>query len=130
MGDKQIVTTVIENGQTLLEYSVTPAGDGDLDAGPVECAENATTELVVAIDVSQLKSLVIKASGPCTLKTNDPDTPDDTLELNAAPYAYQWTEGAPHDLLLESDVTSLHVAVPDGGGAVMLTMLGRYDVTP
>ncbi len=129
MSNKQIVTTVNENGQKLLEYSETPTGDGDLDLGPVVCAEDDTTDLVFAIDVSQVKSLVFKASGPCSIKTNSASEPDYTLDLADAPHAYLWTSGSPAALVLVDDVTSLHVVVPDGGGDVTLEVYGRYDAT-
>jgi len=67
-----------------------------------------TTELIVALDVSEIKAIVISSNVQVTLKTNDADAPDDTIVIKAG-VPYIWNLDSYHALLLTDDVTSIFV---------------------
>lgn len=85
-------------------------------------------EVIIAIDVSQVKSITMKATGALKVETNNGTTPDDTIDL-VADWPYVWTEHSYDALLLGTDVTKLFLTNA-GGTAVTFTIDVIYDPTP
>lgn len=73
-------------------------------------------DIVVAIDVSAVKSFYIVSSAAVTIETNDGSSPDDTLGL-AAGVPYVWNTGSEDSFLLTADVTVLYVTNASGSSA-------------
>jgi len=97
---------------------------------PLDVAGSTTDkEVVVAIDVSQIKELIIKASVDMTLETNDGTTPDNTIALKAN-FAYVWAKDYSYDTCkLTVDVTKLYLTNA-GATAGTFELLCVYDSTP
>jgi hypothetical protein len=90
--------------------------------------DDATTEMLVAIDVSTVKSIVLASDQDVTVKTNDAGTPDDTIALKAG-VPYVWNTDSYDTLLLTVDVTAFHVVNASGEEAT-LEMECLVDPTP
>jgi hypothetical protein len=92
-------------------------------------ADNATDyEIVVAIDVSAVKSFYVVSDQAITIETNNGTTPDDTLNL-AAGIPYVWTTDMLDSFLLGTDVTSIFVTNASGATAT-LHLRCLQDATP
>ena len=94
-----------------LEGDVEAAVSQDIDASAVNI------EILVALDVSKLQSVVIKSSQDCTVKTNSSGSPDDTLTL-VANVPYVWTINSYDASLITADVSKIFVT---NGAAVAMT---------
>lgn len=89
----------------------------------------ATNQLVsLALDVSQIQSLILLSSRNVTLKTNSSTTPTNTLNL-VANVPYIWNSDSYDTSKLTADVTSLFVTNSSGADAV-LKISAVLDPTP
>ena len=87
------------------------------------------TQYVCAIDVSQIKFIVIVATEDCTLKANSSGAPDYTLTLKADKPLIWW-EGCGYTNLLTTDTTSFYLTCAATATDFDLTIRGIYDPTP
>lgn len=87
-------------------------------------------EMIIAIDVSAIKHIYIKADVDMTLETNDGTTPTDTINLKAnVPYIFNADIDAYFTNLLTADVTSIFMTNASGtDGTLELEVL--TDPTP
>lgn len=92
------------------------------------CANSATTELVVAIDVSEISAILIHSTQAVTLKTNDSGTPDETVSI-VADVPYIWHTDSYFSNVLETDITSLFITNASGAAATV-TVVVVTDATP
>ena len=105
----------------------TASGHAGVDAESI--ANGQTAFLInIAIDVSAVKSLIIKSDQDITIKTNSSGSPDDTLTIEANK-EYAWNEDSLDTLLLTVDVTKIYVANASGSTAT-LTIDCIQDSTP
>lgn len=127
---KHILRQIIESsaGVPLTEkqntYSGTSVGgvDGETAAG------SGTTEFVVAIDVSAVKSFFVVCSVDAILETNSSSAADDTISLVAG-VPYVWNTDSYDAFLLGTDVTSIFFTV--AGATAGVVYLGYVaDATP
>ena len=87
-------------------------------------------EVVVAIDVSQLVSIVMVSDQDLTIETNDGDTPDDTIALAAnVPYVWNADQYGYADTKLTVDVTALYLTNASGAAATFRAEI-LQDPTP
>ena len=98
-----------------------------LDAEPVP-ADSTDLEIVIAIDVSAIKLIIILASHDLTLETNNGAAPDDTLNLVAG-RPYVWYTGSYYTNLLTTDITSIFMTEAASDDAT-LDILALVDATP
>lgn len=93
--------------------------------------DGATDQLIViAIDVSAIKNIYIKADQDLTIETNNGTTPDDTINLKAnVPYVFNADINSYFTNLLTTDVTALYVTNASGTDAT-LEMEVLTDPTP
>lgn len=100
--------------------------DGDANLDETIIPQDSTDLLVSwAVDVSQIKCIVIEASEDMTIETNDGTTPDDTLNLLAGePYIWHATSLFTNKLTV--DVTELRVTNTTAG---TLAILCKYRAT-
>ena len=83
-------------------------GDVEVAISQTIVASAANVEVLVAIDISALQSIVIKSSTNCTVKTNDSGAPDDTITLVAG-VPYVWTINSYAASELTADVSKIFV---------------------
>jgi hypothetical protein len=89
----------------------------------------ATNQLVsLALDVSQIQSLILVSSRNVTLKTNNATTPTNTINL-VANVPYIWNTDSYDTNKLTADVTSLFVTNSSGSDA-LLRISAVLDPTP
>lgn len=76
-------------------------------------------EIVMGIDVSKVKMIMILATGGAlTIETNDGTTPDDTLSMtDGVPRV--WRNGDYNTIFLSADVTSLFVTNASGASVTL-----------
>lgn len=93
-----------------LSISTTESLEGEVEAAISQDinASAANVEILVALDVSKLQSVVIKASQDCTVKTNSSGAPDDTLTIEAN-VPYVWTINSYDANLITADVSKVFV---------------------
>ena len=89
-------------------------------------AIGTNVQVNLAIDVSALKSLYIKASTACTIKTNSSGSPDDTLVLTAG-QVISWHNLMSADNPLTVDVTKIYVT---NAAQCALKIYALQDATP
>lgn len=89
----------------------------------------ATNQLVsLALDVSQIQSLIVVSSRNITLKSNNATTPTNTINL-VANVPYIWNTDSYDTNKLTADVTSLFVTNSSGSDA-LLRISAVLDPTP
>lgn len=99
------------------------------DASPLQIADSTTDgEVVAALDVSALKSLMILSDQNVTIETNDGSSADDTLTLvGGEPLV--WWDGCGYSCPLTADVTAFYITNASGATAnVQMRFLS--DPTP
>ena len=84
-------------------------------------------QVAFALDVSQLKAIVINSSQNVTLETNSGSAADETISL-LADVPYVWHYQSYHPCLLETDLTALFITNASGSAAT-LQIEALYDAT-
>lgn len=83
-------------------------GESQIALSPI-IPDGTTNQLIlIAIDVSLLKFLVIKSDKNITIKTNSSGSPDDTLVIYAN-NPYVWADGDYNGCLVTTDVASMYI---------------------
>lgn len=83
-------------------------GENQITLSPVIPDATTNQEILVAIDISLLKLIVIKSDQNITIKTNSSGSPDDTLAI-VANVPYVWSETDYNALLLTVDVAKFFI---------------------
>lgn len=83
-------------------------GENQITLAPVIPATTTDREILLAIDISLLKLIVISSDRNVTIETNSASAPDDTLTLVAG-IPYIWADGDYNALLLTDDVARIFV---------------------
>lgn len=130
MPTHKITRQVQVGGKTLKgEISVvSPMGVTLDDGGSQVATQNATTQFMVGIDVSAVKSFFLMSDKNLTLKTNSTGSPANTIAL-VANVPYEWHEGDYNVFLLTTDVTSMYF-VNAGAQDAHVYMECGVDPTP
>lgn len=87
-----------------------------------EAVADAQTDqlIVIAIDVSEIQNIYIKADQDLTIETNNGTTPTDTINLKAnVPYVFNADLDQYFTNLLTADVTALYVTNASGSNATL-----------
>jgi hypothetical protein len=71
-------------------------------------ASAADEQIIIPIDISQVKLLFILSELDLTLETNNGTTPDDTIAIKAG-VPYLWREDKVDSLILTADVDAIFV---------------------
>ena len=109
-----------------LGYSVPSSAGGEVNLDE-DIPIAAATEFDIAIDVSQLKSLMLVADVDCTVKTNNSGAPDNTLNLKANKPLVWESQSGYFATPLTVDVTKLFI---NSAAAGTLKLRGLVDPTP
>ena len=124
-----IATTWSRSGETISQ-SVSVTADGEINADVALTASQANKQVDVAIDVSDLKSLLISSDVNCTVYTNAASggSPDQTIAITADKPLI-WNQYSGLENPLDTDVTALYIT---NGAAAAGTVKIRalLDVTP
>jgi hypothetical protein len=123
-----------------LNQTIDPAGGnavtatkqytGSAHVGIRETVANGQTDkqINVAIDVSAVKSIIIKSTQDVTLETNSGSAADDTINL-LANVPYIWNTDSYDAFLLGTDVTALFITNASGASAD-ISVDAVLDATP
>lgn len=109
-------------------YTTEYEGDAS-DSRAIDVPEDTDQKLVnIAIDFSQITSLVLASDVDMTLETNDTGDPDDTIELKAN-VPMIWNADAYFDNPITADVTKIYLTTATvGAGVFVLEVV--HDSTP
>jgi hypothetical protein len=91
-----------------ISASRTFTGESQTTLAPTIPASTTNQQILLAIDISLLKLLVIKSDQNISIKTNSSSTPDNTLNI-VANVPYTWGDGDYNAKLLTADVESIFV---------------------
>jgi hypothetical protein len=129
-----IATTVRTNNGSITIPSVSVSGDAELVYDDTIAAGATNKQIVLAVDVSEVKCIVIAVDGLTTgktilIETNNSGTPVDTITLTADVKGVVWYTGSTADNPLTTDVTAFYVT-SDDTVARRLRIYVCADVTP
>ena len=122
------IETVHISGTNEVRKTVSKTASGEANLSETIPADSTDLELVIAIDFSALKMLLIVSNKALTLETNSGSVPDDTITLVADEPLVWWT-GSPHSNPLTADVTSIFVTEGASDEAI-LDIRTLQDATP
>lgn len=91
-------------------------------------AATTNQQIIIAFTMAALKSVLIKASSACTLKTNSTGSPDNTFSLDSDSgiiWNNQMTSANP----FTANVTTMYITTP-AGVSVELDIYALVDSTP
>ena len=130
----QVATTVRTNNGSVTVPTVSVTGDAELVYDDSIAAATTNKEIVLAVDVSEAKCIVIVTDGlttgkTMTLKTNSSGTPVDTLTLVPGALGVVWFTGSTAPNPFSADVTKFFVS-SDDTVARRLRIYVCADVTP
>lgn len=108
--------------------TVTLTADGEEVRELTIPAATTNQQILIAFTMAALKSVFIKASGPCTLKTNSSGAPDDTFALDSDS-GVVWNEQMLTENPFTVNVTTMYVTTPSGDD-VALQIYALVDATP
>lgn len=114
------------SGQKSASLQFSASADGEFD----EVVPPTTTNMPfsLALDISQVKSILLLSDQDVTLKTNSSSSPTDTIALKAN-QPYIWFTGAYDTCKITADVTTAFIT---NAGATQANVSARwlYDITP
>lgn len=93
-------------------------------------ANGGTTnqQILIAFTLTNLKSILITATGTCTLKTNSTSAPDDTFALDSDS-GVVWNNQMAAAIPFAANVTTMYLTVPSGD-PVTVEIDALFDSTP
>jgi hypothetical protein len=111
----RIIRTFIGTNGTQITAEMSQSAGQELNVSEVIPALSSDLLVALTLDVSQIKSLYIKATGGAmTLETNSGGSPANTITL-AANGVEEWQTGDNRANPLTTDVTALYVTSTAGG---------------
>jgi hypothetical protein len=119
--DAQIRSDVTSNAGSI-SASRAFSGDTQINLDTTIAAATTNQLFTLAIDVSQVKMLVMLAENAMTIKTNSSGSPANTVNLLAG-VPYEYGEGGYSTLVLTTDVTAIYVTSTLGGRLRILAIL-------
>lgn len=118
------------DGSSQESTSFTKTDEGVITVLDVDALATPVTNRLytIAIDVSQIKFIVMLASEDCTVEINNSTTGTPTINLKANE-PYIWWVNSPFTNLLDTDVTALYLTCAVTG-TINFTLRGIFDPTP
>ena len=108
--------------QGSISWSRNFSGDTQVALDTQIAAATTNQLFTLAIDVSQVKLLVMHSDVAMTIKTNSSGSPANTVNLIAG-LAYEYGEGGYSTLILTTDVTAIYVTSTLAGRLRILAIL-------
>ena len=128
MSFSHVHTQNIEAGGASISGGGTYSGSSQVRVSETVVTGSTDFEIVVGLDVSAVKSIVIKSDKAVTLETNSGSAADDTIALKAN-VPYVWNTDSYDAFLLGTDVTSIFITNASGSTAT-ITIDAIVDATP
>jgi len=122
------IQTTWENGTSAVSTRKQVTSDSEINVDVVIASATTNGQIVCAIDISELKSIVLNSTKDVTVKTNDGSTPDDTFTLKAN-NPLVWNNESPTANPFSADITDLYVTNASGADATV-QVRALLDVTP
>lgn len=124
------LTQRVQVGSQVIQPTTNPSytGGSSVNLNETIPADSTDLDVVVALDVSAIKSLYLLSDKDLVIETNDGTTPDDTINLKAG-IPYIWNTDSYDTCLLTTDVTKFCVTEENSEAAV-LKMECLLDPTP
>lgn len=122
------VTQNVQVGSTLISGSKSYSNSSKVSIEETIAAATTDDDVVLAIDVSALKSIIILSDQDVKIETNSGAAPDDTINL-VADVPYIWNTDSYNACLLTTDVTVIYVTNA-GATAATLKIEALLDATP
>ena len=119
--------TLATDGGTGFSHARTYTGTKRTSLEETVADAQTNFEIVLAVDVSAVKSFSIVSDVDCLIETNNGTTPDDSISLQAG-RPYEWDEESYDAFLLGTDVTSIFVTTAAGAATIKCEVL--EDATP
>jgi hypothetical protein len=119
--DASIRTDVPYNGGSISAVR-NFSGDAQIALDTVIAPAASNQLFTLAIDVSQVKMLVMLAENAMTIRTNSSGSPANTVNLLAG-VPYEFGQGGYETLILTTDVTAIFVTSTLGGRLRILAIL-------
>jgi hypothetical protein len=118
----------VNTDEGVLTYSKAVTADKKQAVDVPVADSESDYEILIAIDVSTVKSIYIVSDQDVTLETNDGGTPVDTISLKAN-VPYVWHTDSYDTLQLTTDVTAFYITNASGSTANIKTRV-LEDSTP
>jgi hypothetical protein len=122
------IGTTWENGTAGVSTRKQITSDSEINVDVVIASATTNGQIVCAIDISELKSIVLNSTKDVTVKTNDGSSPDDTFTLKAN-NPLVWNSESPTANPFSADITDLYVTNASGADATV-QVRALLDVTP
>jgi hypothetical protein len=108
--------------------AATIEGDGENVRELTIPASTTNQQIIIAFTIAAMKSIFVKASGACTLKTNSSGSPDNTFSLDSDS-GVMWHNQMSAANPITANVTTMYVTTPSGD-PVDLEIYVLVDSTP
>jgi hypothetical protein len=128
MASHSFETKYTPGSDTPIQSSKTYTGTGETSVDESITASASDYVISMAMDVSQVKSIVVLSDQALVIKTNSNSSPADTLTLVAG-RPYEWDTDSYNTFKFGTDITSLHVANP-ASSAARLQISFVFDASP
>jgi hypothetical protein len=125
---QHLITTTWQRSGESIPVTVTIEDGGEVNITEPLAAPVTNYLINIAVDVSELSSLLIYSDVACTIKTNSSGSPDNTITV-AAGKPVVWYTGCGLACPLTVDVTKIYVTV-GGSTAGTLKIRALQDATP
>jgi hypothetical protein len=117
--ETKLATAAEQVPAAVADGRLTITGDAQHRMAPSIPGASTNLEVIVAVDVSALKSLFLFCSRDVTIKTNSSGSPDNTINLRAGEPLHWHTNAYFANPLLAADVTSIFVTLAAGDAATL-----------
>lgn len=128
MSIQHSVTIQWEQGNNSLSQRDTFTGEAEANVSVSVPDSSTDFEVTLAIDVSEIKSIIIASDQDITVETNDGTTPDDTFTIEAN-NPLIWNVDSPAATPFSADITALFVT-NSSGAAATFNVRCLVDATP
>ena len=117
----ELIIGASSNAQNI-QANLSGSGNTQVNFEQSIAALTTNQNFILALDVSQIKFIVLKSDQALTIKTNSSGSPTDTINLLAG-VPYVWVYNANYNsLLLTGDVTSIYVTNGTASAALLQIM--------
>lgn len=120
--------SLTRNGATFTKSRDIATGDAEWVAEHTVPDSTTDQQVIVALDVSAIKCIVINSTKALTIETNNSSVPDETLAL-VADVPTVWYTNKYHAKDFAVDITTLYLTNASGASATV-NFFVLYDSTP
>lgn len=122
------LTEIVDPGGTPISATNSFSGSSHVQVSETVTTGQTDVQINVALDVSAIKSIIIKSDKAVTLETNSGSAAANTINL-LANVPYIWNTNSYNTCLLTTDVTAIFITNASGSTAT-ITLDAILDATP